>query len=261
MISYIIIDKNSSIPLHSQLYASLKNAIISGYLKPGDVCPTDSLLMEKFGISRPVIQQAYNQLIEEHLVDRKKGKGTFVRQKTIDFNLIQSLLPMTKLIEANGWNPSIVNLESKVLPYNPELMGNLNLTEKDRVLMQHRIYEADGEPLSNFYMFLPLKHYPNIEKADFKHEPIINYLERNYSHQIMRAARSIYAVIMSDEICKSFNLPEKSAGFKIESVSFNEKGIPLQSSVHYIKGESTNMTVDYYRNYVKDIDASGFYPK
>lgn len=90
---------------------------------------------------------------------------------------------------------------------------------------------------------------------------MVDVLKKNYDYQIKRAARSIYAVIMDDEICAAFKLPKKSAGFRIESISFNQKGVPVQSSVHFIKGESTNMTVDYYRNYVKDIDASGFYPK
>lgn len=261
MIPYIKIDKNSSIPLHAQLYSSLKNAILSGVLKPGDRCPTDAQIVRQFDISRPVIQQAYNQLIDDHLVDRKKGKGTYVRQKTIDFNLIQSLLPMTKLIEANGWNSSIQNLESKVLAYNPDLMGNLNLRADENVFMQHRIYMADKEPLSYFYIFLPMRFYPGIDQLDFSDKPMVDVLKKNYDYQIKRAARSIYAVIMDDEICAAFKLPKKSAGFRIESISFNQKGVPVQSSVHFIKGESTNMTVDYYRNYVKDIDASGFYPK
>jgi len=62
MLNSLNLDKHSPIPLHQQLYRFIKQAILSGMLKNGEKLPTEEEYRVAFGLSRPVIRQAYKQL-------------------------------------------------------------------------------------------------------------------------------------------------------------------------------------------------------
>ena len=67
-------------PAYQQLHEMLKRQITSGKLKPGDQLPTESLLLERFRISRNTVRHALAGLEREGLIVRFPRKGTFVRQ-------------------------------------------------------------------------------------------------------------------------------------------------------------------------------------
>lgn len=57
-----------------QILASrIKRLIVSGQLKEGDKLPTESILMEEFGVSRPTLREAYRILEAERLVSIARG--------------------------------------------------------------------------------------------------------------------------------------------------------------------------------------------
>ena len=88
---FIKIDKSNSIPLYLQIVQSIRNAINDGTLQMDSKLPTEEELGQKFGLSRPVVRQAYKQLMEERLIYRQKGKGSFVLPKEEHVNLLKLL--------------------------------------------------------------------------------------------------------------------------------------------------------------------------
>ena len=66
-------------PAYRQLYELLKQRIASGRLKPGDQLPTESLLLEKYRVSRNTVRHALSGLERDNLIVRFPRKGTFVR--------------------------------------------------------------------------------------------------------------------------------------------------------------------------------------
>lgn len=65
-------------PLFRQVYARLRNAILSGVLRSGEKLPATRELAEQLGISRTVVLIAYDQLLAEGFVVGRKGSGTYV---------------------------------------------------------------------------------------------------------------------------------------------------------------------------------------
>ena len=64
--------------LFRQVYARLREAILSGALSSGDKLPSTRDLSEQLGISRTVVLLAYDQLLAEGFVVGRKGSGTYV---------------------------------------------------------------------------------------------------------------------------------------------------------------------------------------
>lgn len=241
------LNKKSKLALSTQLYRALLSAIRSGHLKAGERCPTEEELTSALNISRTVVQKAYAQLMDENIIQRYKGKGTYVSEKSIDFDFIQAFLPMTKLIELNGFIPSIKNLSVEVLAFNHDQMGNLELNPEDQVLKVSRIYYANTQALTHFTMYYPLKYYPNLETKIISNQPMMEIL-KDYPIQLKSSFRSIFALILCDDVCHELKLKNGSAGFKIMNIAYDALGKPVQSTVYYLDGQGTNLSLDYFKN-------------
>ena len=74
----ISLNRTDALPLHRQLYESLRQAILVGQLKPGTRLPSTRALGQDLGISRTTIINAYDQLIVEGYLESKVGSGTRV---------------------------------------------------------------------------------------------------------------------------------------------------------------------------------------
>lgn len=75
---YIHLSKFTTVPLYRQLYDAFTAAIDQGLLNHNDLLPTEEMISMTFNISRPVVRQAYQLLIDDKKVVRHKGKGTYV---------------------------------------------------------------------------------------------------------------------------------------------------------------------------------------
>ena len=74
----ISLDRNHGLSLHRQLYRALREAILTGQLKPGIRLPSTRALAQDLGVSRNTISNAYDQLITEGYLESKVGSGTRV---------------------------------------------------------------------------------------------------------------------------------------------------------------------------------------
>lgn len=76
--------------LYTQLLDQLRAQIMSGQYPSGSKLPSESELIEAYGVSRGPIRQAMGILENEGLIERVKGSGTYVRQ------------PREKVLNSNG---------------------------------------------------------------------------------------------------------------------------------------------------------------
>ena len=68
------------LPAYEQVKAFIKQHIASGEWRPGDPVPSESALMQQFGISRMTVNRALRELAGEGMVTRVQGSGTRVAQ-------------------------------------------------------------------------------------------------------------------------------------------------------------------------------------
>jgi len=83
-------------PLYRWLYEELRSTILAGRLHPGARLPATRDLAAQYGISRPTIVTAFEQLRSEGYVEGKVGSGTYV-SKTLPDELLQA--PRAKSVE------------------------------------------------------------------------------------------------------------------------------------------------------------------
>jgi len=75
----IVLDRNSRVTLHRQLYQALRDAIGKGDLPAGSLLPSTRWLARRLSVSRNTVLNAYEALASEGIVDGRIGSGTAVR--------------------------------------------------------------------------------------------------------------------------------------------------------------------------------------
>lgn len=66
-------------PLYKQIQMDIRQKIRFGELAPGALVPSEKDLAHQYGVSQITSKNALNGLVEEGLLERHRGKGTFVR--------------------------------------------------------------------------------------------------------------------------------------------------------------------------------------
>jgi GntR family transcriptional regulator len=64
---------------YEKIAEDFRRPIRAGELKPGDKLPTEAELVKRYRKGLPTVRQALSQLEAEGLVEKKHGRGTFVR--------------------------------------------------------------------------------------------------------------------------------------------------------------------------------------
>ncbi|MDF2821129.1 MAG: transcriptional regulator, GntR family [Clostridiales bacterium] len=81
----IIISNSNSKPIYEQITSQIKNLIITGDLKSGDMLPSMRLLAKELRISVITTKRAYEDLERDGFIESVTGKGSFVADKNSDF--------------------------------------------------------------------------------------------------------------------------------------------------------------------------------
>ena len=78
----ILISNSCGSPIYQQIYDQIKNAILSGELREGDMLPSIRALAKDLRISVITTKRAYEELERGGYIYTAAGKGCFVSQKS-----------------------------------------------------------------------------------------------------------------------------------------------------------------------------------
>jgi GntR family transcriptional regulator/MocR family aminotransferase len=118
----IVLDSQSSVPLHRQLYEEIRQAILSGRLKAGQRVPSTRALASMLDVSRMTVSMAYEYLLGEGYFQTAVGSGTFVSRHLPDELLKTARTPEAKVPgQAQRFGSRRKDAERKLSKYGSHL--------------------------------------------------------------------------------------------------------------------------------------------
>ena len=69
--------------LVGQIYQQVRDAILDGRLKAGEIVPPTRELARRLTVSRNTVGVAYDRLIGEGFIETRRGAGTYVREHSV----------------------------------------------------------------------------------------------------------------------------------------------------------------------------------
>ncbi|CUO86124.1 GntR family transcriptional regulator [Clostridium disporicum] len=210
-----MIDKNSPIPVYFQLKNDLVKKIAQGLWKPGECIASERELCEIYGVSRMTIRQAIGELVQEGVLTRLKGKGTFVCEQTVKQ---QDMMSFTEMIKQTGRE-----LRTEVINFDiidtPDDMQDTFMLDKVYKIERRRI--VDNECIAVETVFIPVDYCGHINNEMLKGS-LYKILE-HFGYSISNSTSSIVAVDITDEIKEKFDTKENFPVLKIIGKTFVNK--------------------------------------
>lgn len=157
------VDRTSPVPLWSQVLEDLRDRLGSGEF--AEQFPTDLELMDSYGVSRHTARDAVRRLSDEGLVDRERGRGTFVRATAIEQPL-GALYSLFQSIEAQGFEQrsQVLRLVERT---DAEAAGVLGVGADEPLVFLERVRLLDDEPIAVDCSWLPASFARPLLEVDF----------------------------------------------------------------------------------------------
>jgi GntR family transcriptional regulator len=230
------IDPANPAPLYAQVEAVLASDIADGALPAGAQLPSEDRLIERFGVSRPTVRRAVQNLTGRGLVEIQRGKGTFVTRPKIT----QELTALTGFVEdmqALGRRPTARLINKEVVAADKAVAHQLALAAGTHVVRIRRVRLADGQPVSFDETYLPREIGEKVITNDLEVEPIFALLERMYDVPLVEAEYRLEAVSAEAAVAEGLGVEAGSPLFLIERTSYSAGGRPVDYEKLYYRGD------------------------
>ena len=222
-----IINRTSKLPLYQQLYEILRSNIVSGEWQPGDMIPPESELIERYQVSRTTVRQVLDMLVSEGLIERERGRGTFVAHPTVEQGLVR-IVNFTEDMRMRGCEPSSKVLFSGLIPAPQDIAEKLHIEPGEELARLERLRLADGEPMGVEESYLVHRYCPGILQGDYVSNSLREALERNYGIHWTRAKQSIRATLAPRDLAELLGIKPRLALLFIERVSYSQEDVPVE---------------------------------
>jgi GntR family transcriptional regulator len=153
------LDRQSEVSVHIQLRELFRNYITT-VAKAGRQLPSERDLAEHFGVARMTVRHAIAALVDEELLERVVGVGTFISHEKLDVQV--KLTSYSEEMQRRGMRPASRTLSFEQIPATARLARELQLDEGQLVIRFRRLLLADEEPMSVDENFIPAWRVPGI---------------------------------------------------------------------------------------------------
>lgn len=239
-----MLDKDSAIPLHTQLAALLRGRIYSHELTPHTQLPSERELCDKHGVSRITVRNALNELLHEGLVFKAVGKGTYVADWTLNEEL-QPLSSFSDDMKRRGLQVTSRVLEARVIAADDSVAQQLQVPRGAEVIRLHRLRLADGALIALQLSHLPHHLCPRLATYDFATRSLFDTLRTEYGLRLGRADTTISAALARADETRLLQLPQRSAVLISEQVTYLEDESVIEATRSVFRGDRYKLHVSY----------------
>jgi len=189
---YSPVDPHSPIPLYHQVYLDLRQMIQRELILPGEMLPPEMDICQAYGVGRQTVRQAIARLVDEDLVERFAGRGTFVREQPnhIQFFLDRSFSQQMREL---GHTPNSRLLSQQTGVVDLDILS-MQTYQGRPCLTLERLRLGDFEPICHQTSTVLSERCPGIEGQDFANQSLYEALATRYQLAISRIDHVVRAV-------------------------------------------------------------------
>ncbi|MCM2293218.1 GntR family transcriptional regulator [Allorhizobium sp. BGMRC 0089] len=214
-------------PLYIRLRSLLQQAMDAGILKHGEALPAEREIAEIAGISRVTVRRAIDHLVEDGLLVRRRGSGTFVVKQMP--RLQQPLTRLTSFTEdmaRRGMTGGSRWLERGLFLPTPEETMALGLVSQARVARLVRLRTANDMPIAFERTSLPDDLLPEPSQVENSLYAVLS----EAGIRPVRANQRISATVLNDEESEFLGVASGAAALSVQRIAYLDTGRVMEVS-------------------------------
>lgn len=233
--------------MYIQIANELKRSIYDGEFNEENKLPSEEELVAEIGVSRGTVRKAVSQLVDEGVLEKIQGKGTFVVQEKISYPFAQELISYAESMENMGldFSTEVLNF-NKIMP-DLEIKERLSLEDNEQVFYMVRRRCVNKKPAILLYNWISAKQCPDLEKFDFSHIGLFDAIEMEIGTKIKYGIRNFSAKQVSKAQSKLLDLKEHSPILNIGQVTFDHNDKKIECSEVLMRTDQYQVSSILYR--------------
>lgn len=188
-------NKDVPVQLHYQLANELRSYIQNGQLSIGDYFPTDREIMTKYNVSGTTVRRAVLQLVKEGWLNRRPGKGTFIKKEPLEEQLGQ-LTGFFEEMRNKGFEPKADIISAGVVEVSTALLKqlpSLQAFQENSLILIEKIHKVNEQPVVYVKSFWRQKYGEKLLEFDLHSEGTYVVAAKRLGVKLTRADETIAA--------------------------------------------------------------------
>jgi GntR family transcriptional regulator len=214
-------------PLYVEVREKLLSSITLGRWPSGEALPSESELSQEFGVSIGTLRKAVDELVQEKLLVRQQGRGTFVATHNVE----RTLNDFFRIRHNDGLSrfPQIETLSLRRQRADEMTAARLQLEEGARVFRIINLLSVGGLPAALDHIYLPAHRFEGLTLEVFIRRPgtIYHLYQSRFGVNVLKAEEHVRACRSGKE-AKLLNIPRGIAILEIERIAQTYYDVPVE---------------------------------
>ena len=224
----MLTNAKGSIPLYMQIKELFVANISDGRWSPGDVIPSEIQLAQDLGVSQGTVRKAITELVENNVLTRRQGRGTFVAYHDSE----RALFHFFHIVDNKGHKvlPESTTLTCRQKRASRVETAKLNLAPGSSVVSIERIRKFNDQPTMLETITLPSEPFAELGKVEACDLPNMLYelYEKKFGITIHNAEEQLRAVAASKRDGALLGLEAGAPLLEIERVAKTLDNSPVE---------------------------------
>jgi GntR family transcriptional regulator len=244
----------ASVPLWQRILADLERRIREGEIV--DRFPTDKELVEQYGASRHTVREAVQRLRARGLVERHRGRGSFVRPDQLQQPL-GTLYSLYRAVEEAGLEQrsEVLELDERT---DADAATRLGLPADAPLVHLQRLRLAGEEPLALDAVWLPAELARPLLDVDWSRTALYDELERRCGIQLTAAEEVIEPALPDEDARALLGIDRDEALFRVRRTGYLDDRV-VECRIALVRGTRFAFTSSWHR--AAEVEPAGFAPR
>ena len=215
-------------PVYQELLQTIRSVLQSGDFAVGSRFLTERQIAERYGVSRATANKVLSTLVSESTLEFRKGIGTFISGRSLDYNL-RALVSFTDEAIAAHKRPAtrLLKFESVSAGQVPdEIISLLHVGLDDLLFYMERLRFADSRPVILEKRHVVAAHCPTLNQADARGS-LYGAWKKKFSLAVEAADQTIRAVSLHGADARALDIRDGAAGMLVRCIGYVAGGRPL----------------------------------
>ena len=237
--------KDAEQSLYMQLMFEIKAQIESGYDVAGDKIPTEVELGKIYNVSRITIRKTVEELCKLGYLEKKQGKGTFVKSPKIHRKIeMRKSQSFSKTCQSANVKAQSHILETKIITADKGKREFLKLNEEDRVIYIKRLRLVEQIPIIQEELYLPEKLFAGFDVSRLEDGSLFKAIMEDLKLKAPPVGVSeIEAINAGMELSRILKINPGDAVLNMTTYWSDTEGNPLYIGYENIVGNRYRITI------------------
>ncbi|MGC4191652.1 MAG: GntR family transcriptional regulator [Thermomicrobiales bacterium] len=239
-------DAPSTATRYKRIAHQMREAIRQQVIRAGDPIPSEHQLCRVFGVSRPTVRRAVDALVEEGMLTRRQGMGTFVAKLRLE-QPPERVIGFTERMRRNGLTPSTRVLDRDILlarATSPDIASTLSVSANDRIFRISRLRLANDEPIVLETIHVPLERFPALDGIDLAQESLYRVFAERFQTEVTFLRESLEPVLLTTHEAALLHAQAGSPAMLARIVTFDQHHQPIEHSISLVRGDRCQYEIE-----------------